>query len=100
MRLMIPIVLVSGLILYVIREDRKFLHLAHSITLFLLPLFFFVVGNVAWLVYRTPEAVAFANQPSASVLSDTENCVRVVLLVFDEMDQRLTFTARPAGVEL
>lgn len=84
---------------------------ARAALLFFAPFTLVTVGRGLWVGLTYPIAVTFADQPlapplpppppsSTSSRSSRSSSVRVVVLVFDELDQRLAFDDRPAGLEL
>ena len=59
----------------------------------------FVQG--AWLAYKFRHHAALAqDRPAIPLNSSKKPASRVIWMVFDELDQRLAFSQRPAGLEL
>ncbi|MGH7569711.1 MAG: alkaline phosphatase family protein [Gemmatimonadales bacterium] len=80
---------------------------ARAVLLFFAPFTLVTVGRGLWLGATYPIAATFADRPLAPPLrpparSSTSSSIspRVIILVFDELDQRLAFDDRPAGLEL
>ncbi|MCS6952665.1 MAG: sulfatase-like hydrolase/transferase [Bryobacteraceae bacterium] len=67
-----------------------------------LPLLPVTTGQALWRSAHSPTAVAASTQrPQVSgAHAEDRSGMRLVLVVFDEWDYRLSFEARPAGIEL
>ncbi|HEY3278982.1 MAG TPA: sulfatase-like hydrolase/transferase [Gemmatimonadales bacterium] len=74
---------------------------ARATLLFFAPFVLVTFGRATWLGIRHPIGTAYAERPSAPALpAAAPGAPRVLVLVFDELDQRLAFGERPAGLEL
>ena len=88
------------LILICLSFQKQILYIGPRIVLMLLP---FVIVNFAQTLWRLTErsAVAHAEDKPLSDLPERhKTATRVVWLIFDEMDQRVSFDGRPHGLEL
>jgi hypothetical protein len=84
------------------RQREKTIRGAAVVLLILFPFFFIALFQGAWLTikYRS-NAQLFRTESLAPALnSNKEGAPRVVLFVFDELDQHKAFAERPAGIEL
>jgi hypothetical protein len=91
----------SGLVVATIFLRQRVLRLAPRALLILLPFVvitfsqaLFKLVNEAGVVHAAAERAPLANLPHRNPAS------RILWIVFDEMDQRLTFNQRPANIEL
>lgn len=68
----------------------------------LFPFFLIALFQGAWLTikYRANAELVRNESLAPALNSNKKDAPRVVLLVFDELDQRIAFAERPAGVEL
>jgi hypothetical protein len=74
---------------------------ARAVVLFFAPFIAVTFGRALWLAATVSLATAFAEQPLAAPLVRPEHASeRVIVLVFDEMDYRMAFVDRPAGLTL
>ena len=73
------------------------LHMRAAIVL--LPLVFVTFGQAAWKVL-TYNSEPFANKPLAEFLPVQSDSPRIVWLIFDRLDQRLSFVDRPRSIDL
>lgn len=67
------------------------------------PLVFLILINLGYGIYTlAPVSTAFFSNPELKQLNDTPKTSdsRVLLLIFDELDQRLAFGSRPPGIDL
>lgn len=88
------------LILASLSFQKHILYIGPRIALILMP---FVIVTFAQTLWRLTEqsAVAHAEDKPFSVLAGRhEPATRVVWLIFDEMDQQVSFDGRPPGLEL
>ncbi|MEA2207106.1 MAG: hypothetical protein QOE77_3882 [Blastocatellia bacterium] len=97
----------TGLAVFsLIRWGRLVTHTGPKLILALLPFVFLTFSQSIWrLVSFTPVAIAaVAHQPNGALSevlpSRKTPATRVLWLIFDEMDQRMTFSERPASVQL
>jgi sulfatase-like protein len=73
---------------------------ARAALLFFAPFVLVTFGRAAWLGVRHPVGAAYAERPRAATQPMTAGAPRVLVLVFDELDQRLAFAEPPTGLEL
>ncbi len=73
--------------------------LAGSALFLLSPLAAMTFGQSIWRI-SSYDASAFADQPSAPPLAGAHTLPRVLWVILDEWDQRLTFQDRPSGLVL
>jgi hypothetical protein len=91
--------LACGVVLIFFGRNRILIaarRVALLLTLLLPALAFNFVSNI----FSAEPPEAFANRPNLPMLRAAAGAPRVVWLVFDELDQRLAFDARPPGLEL
>lgn len=75
--------------------------IAQFLLLVLLPLLLITILQTAWLILRPLPASAFADRPLASPVAPPRQAApRIVWLVFDELDQHLTFLERPVPAQM
>ena len=85
---------------------RKIWKCAVTTLLVLSPFFWLTVGQSLWMVgHQTHELpdLAMAEQTNALTIADTfpqGGARRILWIIFDEMDQRLTFEERPRDIRL
>jgi hypothetical protein len=90
--------LLLGVALILVYRNTAILRAARLGVLMVAPLFPLVVLQVARAGWS---GSTFADKHSAPFFPDPKSpAPRVVLFIFDEMDQRLAFPARPAGIHL
>ena len=73
---------------------------AEILLFFAAPLFLIVACTAVWHLFTTSTAVSAAGRIPGRSLKVEHTGPRVVWLVFDEMDQRLTFAQRPPNLQL
>jgi hypothetical protein len=85
-----------------LRWRMRLVRLAEFLMLILFPFALLTISRAAWALINYDAAFAeFATRPSAQVLHQgTQRGPRVLWLIFDEMDQRLTFAERPSFIQL
>lgn len=85
-----------------VRWHRGVIHATATIILVLFPFVLVTFSRVGWSLMNYQSAFAeFADKPPAPLLTvRSKQDPRVLWLVFDEMDQRLTFPERPSTVSL
>ena len=81
---------------------RWFVSTGKNLALILSPFVLLLCAQAGWVLATQPGLrAAYADQAPAPLLPVKNSpAPRLLWLVFDEMDQRLTFEQRPAGVEL
>lgn len=87
-----------------IKWHTRVVRFAPKIVLALLPFVLFTFSQTIWKLTRNSGVVYAAPKP-ASETSETNGprkkaATRVLWIIFDELDQHVTFAARPAGVKL
>ncbi|MGH9437102.1 MAG: sulfatase-like hydrolase/transferase [Terriglobia bacterium] len=87
------------IVFLVVRSPKRVLPRARGFFLVLSPLFFVLLGQGLWL-YCGPNSHYFTRGHAAGPLPSTASHARVIWIIFDEMDYRLAFTARPARIQL
>lgn len=87
------------IVFLVVRSPKWALIRAGGFFLVLSPLFFLLLGHGLWL-YCGPNSRYFTRGHAAGPLPSTASDARVIWIVFDEMDYRLSFPARPARIHL
>jgi sulfatase-like protein len=95
-------VMLAGIILFVlIRWRHQVIYAATTLVLVLFPFVLVTFSRAGWaLIDRESAFAGFAQEPLASPLEDARPLPRVLWLIFDELDQRLTFLERPSTVKL
>lgn len=90
----------SVVLLVIIGRDRL-IQFAPRVVLALLPFMLVTFSQVAWKITKNAGVVFAANQPPGSAyIAHKTPATRVLWIVFDEMDQRLSFGERPANLQL
>jgi hypothetical protein len=84
------------------RRREKIIRGAAIVLLILFPFFLIALIQGAWLTikYRANAQLVRSESLAPALNSNNQGASRVVLFVFDELDQRKAFAARPAGLEL
>ena len=84
------------------RWRQKVIRGAVIVLLILFPFFLVALFQGAWLTikYRANAQLVRTESLAPPLRSKSQGALRVVLLVFDELDQRRAFAARPTGLEL
>src|SRR5690606_24092207 len=75
------------------------LHVLSSTLLLIAPLLPVLAVQTAWTQWQRPSDEVYAGTASADV-SGSSTPTRIVVMVFDELDQRLAFDERPSRVSL
>jgi hypothetical protein len=90
-----------GLVIVIVSSiwPRQIVRLAYRAFLVSFPFVLLVFGQALWAITRY-DASPFANRAPAAVLPVKAGAPRVVWVVFDELDQNITFDRRPVGLEL
>lgn len=78
----------------------KIIRGAYTAVLILSPFAVVTLLQGAWLTYKHGGNAARAADAPAAPRLNQKDSPRVVWIVFDELDQRVAFTGRPAGLEL
>lgn len=89
----VAVVLALG-VLWFHRLAAKFVIIAYVV---LSPMLLLTVGKCAWWIIRPPPAAA---ETVAPMTAPGRTQPRVVWILLDELDQRIGFEARPAGVQM
>ncbi|MFI5399065.1 MAG: alkaline phosphatase family protein [Candidatus Binatia bacterium] len=85
----------------VMRWHRRLFRMVSGVVLALSPFAMLTAGRALWIVVHDNPTRLFAPGRFASALpAPPDSSRRVVLIVFDELDQRLVFGHRPAGLAL
>lgn len=95
----VPIILFITILIYLLVK-RKTIQTAARVVLFLTPFVLFVFGQAVWMminINKIAQPVLTTNPP---LVRQDQNRPRVLWLLFDEMDQRLTFVDRPKNLKL
>jgi hypothetical protein len=84
-----------------IKWNARVVSFAPRIILALCPFVLFTFSQTVWKLTRNVAVVHAAETP-ASIDADTRKraATRVLWIIFDEMDQHVSFAARPAGIKL
>jgi hypothetical protein len=96
---LVGLVLVAGAVLIVMFWHRPAARLAAIGLLWFFPFTFLTFGQAIWKS-ETYNAAAFAPKPLAPPLPNVKNSPRVLWVIFDEWDYRLTFVDRDASLWL
>jgi hypothetical protein len=94
------VLLLSAVVLK--RQREKIIRGAAIVVLILFPFFLIALFQGAWLTikYRSNAELSRIELQAPPLNTDNDGTRRVVLLVFDELDQRKAFIERQAGLEL
>jgi Sulfatase len=93
--------LTAALVFLAIRTRARIIHFAPRVILALLPFVVITLSQAVWKLTRDVGVVHAENKPVATVsVNRKKPATRVLWIIFDEMDQRMSFGARPAGIEL
>ena len=93
--------LTSMLLIAVIKERQRVMRLAPRVILVLLPFVVITFSQAVWKLTRNVGVAYAASQPAiAAPVARRKPATRVLWIIFDEMDQRMSFTQRPASVEM
>jgi hypothetical protein len=83
------------------RWPRRSARAAQALLLFFAPFVLVTFGRALWVGARHDIAAAYAARPLEPALpAPLPATPRVLVLVFDELDQRIAFAQRPAGLAL
>jgi hypothetical protein len=93
--------LTAFLALAMVRARDRVIRIAPRIILVLLPFVIVTFSQVAWKLTRNVGvAYAAGNPASAAPVARQKPATRVLWIIFDELDQRMSFSERPASVEM
>ncbi|MGH9655655.1 MAG: hypothetical protein ACRD6B_19590 [Bryobacteraceae bacterium] len=95
----VPVVIICIVAFFAIRNRKRTLSVLRTFFLVLSPLFFVLAADGLWLYYTTP-AVQFTAGHAAGLLPAAASRNRVIWIIFDEMDYKYAFEARPARIQL
>lgn len=95
-----PILVVALLLalLCTLRWSSRLVHVVAAALLVASPFAALTFAEAAWRVFHPPAPIV--SKPLAPILADAKTNPRVIWLVFDEWDYRLTFVDRPSGLSL
>ncbi|MEW5978887.1 MAG: hypothetical protein AB1898_24090 [Acidobacteriota bacterium] len=94
------VISLSSVVLFMLLSRQQAVtDLERHLLLILSPLFFISLSYSAWLAW-TVSASAFLDKFPVPLHGNQDAKPRVVILVFDELDQRLAFNDRPPDVQL
>jgi sulfatase-like protein len=85
------------LLFAVTRSPHSVPRFAKSAFLVLSSLFLVMVGHTAWM-YATDDLARVGTGKAAGMLPNTGHTNRLIWIIFDELDDRLLFQARPARI--
>ena len=88
------------LLMVAYRWRRHAMKVAVTCVLILSPLIVVNFGNSAWLLHKHGQTLRNANYIKPSQAPSNSGQKHIVWIVFDELDQRVTFGQRPAGLSL
>jgi hypothetical protein len=84
-----------------IRWRERVIRFAPRLLLAMLPFVVFTFGQTIWKLTRNVGTVHAAAKPaSAKLMPRKQAGTRVVWIIFDEMDERMSFSERPASIKL
>ena len=83
-----------------VRWSDRLLRFPGAVALLLAPLLPIQIIYNLWRFDHLPPPSAYLDQPSAPMVLSRPESPRVILLLFDELDQSLVFDHRPASVKL
>jgi hypothetical protein len=93
--------LTAFLVLAVVKTRERAIRWAPSVILALLPFVIVTFSQSVWKLTRNAGVVYAAGKPaSAAPVARKRPATRVLWIIFDEMDQRMSFSERPDSVEL
>jgi hypothetical protein len=83
------------------RRSRQIISIARAIVLIFSPFVLVTFSQAAWSLVRSrPANAAAKNRSAADAGSNIRPATRVLWLIFDELDYRAAFVARPSSIEL
>ena len=94
----VPGLILGVLLLYYLRARRQMISAATIVLVILSPLVLIQFGNAVWLWHKG--ALTTSRPLSQPLPAKEEGEPRIIWIVFDELDYRLTFSERPASVQL
>ena len=93
--------LTALLVFIVLRARDRIVRLAPRVILVLLPFVLVTFSQAIWRLTRNVGVAYAAGQPAVTApVPHKAPATRVVWIIFDELDQRMAFSERPASVEL
>lgn len=93
--------LTALLVLAAIRQRNRVIRLAPRVILALLPFVLITFSQAVWKLTNNTGVVHAESQPAATApVARKIPATRVLWIIFDEMDQRMSFSDRPASIEL
>jgi hypothetical protein len=93
-------VLLLAFTLLMLRWRRQVVGAIYSLLLILFPFVVFTFAQAGWAAMHPRDISRFENGPPAPKLPVRAGVPRVLWIIFDELDYRLTFTERPRDLEL
>lgn len=94
-RTLLSLIVVSLIIFLIHRFHGVVIKITSVLLLLMVPFALWTVGKTVYLMTR------FADKPAAPLIErQSESTPRILWMIFDEMDQRIAFADRPAGLEL
>jgi Sulfatase len=96
------LVVVSFLIIFTLaRHSRRVISFAQAIVMILSPFALMTFSQAAWSFVKSRPANAGAkNKSAANAVNNVRPATRVLWIIFDELDYRAAFAARPSSMEL
>jgi hypothetical protein len=94
--------LLIGFLILFKGSHKKIFGTASAILLILSPLTFITFSQAIWAAYKvkTIKIPLEAKQPYSPKLNSNDTGIRFLWILFDEMDQRLSFLDRPSSINL
>ena len=94
-------VFVMVILLSILTSPMRFLGIGQGLALLLFPFVLVTLGHAIWILLAPGSGSSLADKPPAVTLPlPPEPRPRVLWMVFDELDQRLVFSERPATIRL
>ncbi len=95
---LLRVLLISAAVLVFAHPTKITVRAGRALLMVLSPLFFLNLASIGWMRCQTPTSAFVEREASHSQISQAGS--RVVVLIFDELDQNLTFDNRPGTIEL
>lgn len=93
--------LTTAMVFVAVKARARIIHFAPRVILVLLPFAVITFSQAVWKLTRNTGVVYAESEPLAHApIARRTPATRVLWIIFDELDQRMTFSERPTSVEL